>query len=65
MSGLGSVGFTEDVIGLGCGPWWLRSSGIYGYTALIVSRNGYTAFSCIDQVEDTDVGVRPAMYIEQ
>ena len=65
MSGLGSVGFTEDVIGLGCGPWWLRSSGIYGYTALIVSRNGYTAFSCIDQVEDTDMGVRPAMYIEQ
>ncbi len=63
--GLSSEGYSTDVIGLGCGWWWLRSPGSFSDLACLVVYDGCAGWGWCNNVNIGDVGVRPALYIEK
>lgn len=63
--GLSSEGYSTDVIGLGCGWWWLRSPGCLSDGARGVDGGGCAGWNYHFRVDDDFLGVRPALYIEK
>ena len=63
--GLSSEGYSTDVIGLGCGWWWLRSPGSFSDLACLVVYYGCAGWGWCDNVDIGDGGGRPALYIEK
>ncbi|MBO4928127.1 MAG: hypothetical protein J5379_07760 [Clostridiales bacterium] len=63
FQGLNTCGYTDDIIGQTYAPWWLRSPGIYGNTASMVTYIGHAGWDSFDRVIDDDEGVRPVIYI--
>ena len=63
--GLAQEGYSSDVIGLGCGWWWLRSPGGSGYFACDVTYYGGEGWNFYGVVDYALSGVRPALYLKQ
>ena len=63
--GLAQEGYSSDVIGQGCGWWWLRSPGGSGFFACDVTYYGGEGWNFYGVVDYALSGVRPALYIEQ
>ncbi len=55
--------YTEDMVGMDRGTWWLRSPGSFHDTACIVYGDGNTGWTSSEDITDYSRGVRPCIVL--